>query len=111
MSSDDLVADLTARGVTIVATSGRLRFHPMSLITSDDLHQLQLNKQAILNYVQSDENERMNPFARITPSSRCDLCSSPEFLEVSIHDGESLRRECARCGRFMGWPLWYGAAN
>jgi len=37
----------------------------------------------------------------------CDRCGSVNYTDVIIHDGRSLRRDCARCNRFMGWPRWY----
>lgn len=38
----------------------------------------------------------------------CDRCRHAEFREVPIHDGQSIRRDCARCGRTWGFPVWYG---
>jgi hypothetical protein len=38
----------------------------------------------------------------------CDRCGSAEFLDTLIHNGESTRRDCGRCHRFMGWPAWKG---
>jgi hypothetical protein len=35
-------------------------------------------------------------------------CGSTSWRDLTIHDGQSLRRDCGRCGRFVGWPLWYG---
>lgn len=38
----------------------------------------------------------------------CDRCGSTGFRDVPIHAGESIRRDCARCGRLIGFPVWYG---
>ena len=33
-------------------------------------------------------------------------CGSREFVDVAISDGRS-RRDCRKCGRFLGWGQWY----
>jgi hypothetical protein len=38
----------------------------------------------------------------------CDRCGSSDYLDFPVHGGLSLRRDCGRCNRFMGWPRWYG---
>ena len=38
---------------------------------------------------------------------RCDRCGSDQFNDVPIHEGRSLRRDCAHCGRFIDFPKWY----
>lgn len=38
----------------------------------------------------------------------CDRCGHTEFRDVPIHAGRSIRRDCARCGRLVGFPVWYG---
>ncbi len=50
----------------------------------------------------------VNPFADARPIARCDVCRSEKFVDRRIHGGASTIRECARCRRFMGFPLWYG---
>ena len=40
--------------------------------------------------------------------ARCTRCGSRKFRDVDIHNGQSLRRDCAQCGRFLDFPLWYG---
>ena len=35
-------------------------------------------------------------------------CGSTQWRDVPIHGGRSIRRDCARCGRFLSFPLWYG---
>jgi hypothetical protein len=34
-------------------------------------------------------------------------CGSTTWRDVSIHDGQSVRRDCARCVRFIDFPIWY----
>ncbi len=38
----------------------------------------------------------------------CDRCGSTDYVDVPIHNGNSKRRDCVRCHRFLGWPRWYG---
>ena len=33
---------------------------------------------------------------------------SREYVDVSIHDGQSVRRDCAARGRFVDFTVWYG---
>ncbi|MBN2024923.1 MAG: hypothetical protein JW809_19255 [Pirellulales bacterium] len=35
-------------------------------------------------------------------------CGSTTWRDVPIHNGQSVRRDCARCGRFLDFPRWYG---
>ena len=35
-------------------------------------------------------------------------CGSTTWRGVPIHDGQSVRRDCGRCGRFIDFPIWYG---
>jgi len=35
-------------------------------------------------------------------------CGSTTWRDVPIHGGRSTRRDCARCGRFIEFPVWYG---
>jgi len=39
---------------------------------------------------------------------KCDRCGCTSFIDVAIHTGQSTRCDCARCGRFAGFPVWYG---
>jgi len=38
----------------------------------------------------------------------CRHCPSREFIDVPIHAGASVRRDCAECGRFVAFVRWYG---
>ena len=39
---------------------------------------------------------------------RCPRCGSVEVRDVRIHDGQSTRRDCRRCGLFQHFVLWNG---
>ena len=52
-----------------------------------------------------------NPAAEPSAAPRCDRCHSAEFVDYSIHNGQSTRRDCARCGRFIDFPRWYETDN
>jgi ribosomal protein S27AE len=54
--------------------------------------------------IRRDESRAANPTTRLT----CGRCGSSSWRDVPIHCGQSTRRDCARCGRFMGFPVWYG---
>jgi hypothetical protein len=37
----------------------------------------------------------------------CDRCESAEYVDTTIHDGRSTRRDCGRCNRTAGFPRWH----
>lgn len=45
------------------------------------------------------------------PGDECRYCGSEQTFLAIIHDGESLRRDCAGCGRFIEFPAWYDAGK
>jgi hypothetical protein len=49
--------------------------------------------------------------ASSSPRVECDRCGFDRFVDVRIHAGRSRRRDCARCGRTLGFPVWYGQAS
>jgi hypothetical protein len=38
----------------------------------------------------------------------CDRCGSTETSDQPIHGGQSIRRDCAACGRFRKFTIWHG---
>ena len=40
------------------------------------------------------------------PTCHC-RCGSTTTVDVTIHNGRSTRRDCARCRRFISFPVWY----
>jgi hypothetical protein len=45
------------------------------------------------------------PAAKPAPGT-CDRCGSDQHKDFPIHGGQSIRRDCAKCGRFISWPNW-----
>lgn len=39
---------------------------------------------------------------------RCGRCRSTDTVDQTIHDGRSVRRDCAVCGRFRKFVIWNG---
>ena len=39
---------------------------------------------------------------------RCDRCKGTQLVEATTHGGRTVRLDCARCGRFVAWRVWYG---
>jgi len=37
----------------------------------------------------------------------CPKCGGSQFVDSPIHDGESLRRDCAHCHRTAGFIFWH----
>jgi hypothetical protein len=48
------------------------------------------------------------PWGFVFHPAECPRCRSTGFLDVPIHNGQSVRRDCARCGRFIVFVVWYG---
>ena len=105
MTAADLISDLHNRGVELVAEGDKLRFRPADRLTSTDLVHLRHHKPEILRRLRL---EAINRFADLRPTTACDRCGSTDFVDVPIHGGRSIRRDCERCDHFKGWSMWYG---
>ena len=105
MTPAALYAEFSARGVEFQAHGDMLRFCPVDRLNTADLENLRLHKAAILRLLRSDYG---NLFADPRPTTACDRCRSTTYRDTPIHAGQSVRRDCGRCHRFLGWPRWYG---
>ncbi|OHB77742.1 MAG: hypothetical protein A2W31_03425 [Planctomycetes bacterium RBG_16_64_10] len=90
-----LLADLRALGVSVGVEGDRLWYAPRSAVTSELLDRLRRHREDLLLLLGRT-------------AVRCDRCRSTEYRDVSIHGGRSVRRDCAKCGRFLDFPVWYG---
>lgn len=60
-----------------------------------------------------DRMQESQVFVRQPPDGvTCDRCGGTAYRDVEIHKkeprGPSVRRDCARCGRFLRFEVWYG---
>lgn len=111
----DLAGLLTDRGVELRVTPAgelQLRDREKRLTPADrDLVRRYANDLAdwLTLLAEPDEPAEEPTHPTIDPNApRCDRCGSAEFIEVAIHGGASVRRDCARCRRTWGFPVWYG---
>jgi hypothetical protein len=56
------------------------------------------------------EEERIQPHRHRRVDQVCPRCRSTEHTDVPIHAGRSTRRDCRKCGKFLGFPVWIGRA-
>jgi hypothetical protein len=114
----DLLADCDAHGIQLLATGDDCLTidAPQDALKPELVDRIRAHKSELLTLLQSTadfDNEGVadsNTTAFIdsiaTTKAIC-RCGSTTWREVPIHDGQSIRRDCGRCGRFLGWPLWY----
>ncbi len=50
-------------------------------------------------------NSRQGTTKKPEPLCRC---GGTTWNDVLIHGGQSVRRDCGKCGRFLDFPIWYG---
>ena len=116
VSAAELLADLARRGIRLEADGERLRYHPRSALTPDLLDRLKAHKAELLTLllratafdIDSAPDAEPAPAAQENPAPPACRCGSTIWRDVPIHDGQSARRDCGRCGRFINFPIWYG---
>jgi hypothetical protein len=86
---------------------------PPDTLTPDLLDRLKTHKSELLvtlrpkpNVVR-DRPTKKDSDGNVMARTAC-RCGSWEARDVLIHDGQSVRRDCVRCGRFLEFPVWYG---
>lgn len=138
MITSDLLLDLGRLGIRLEADGKRLRYFPRSAVTPDLLARLKAHKPELLELLRTDATapptapgstfdnsdalgittalrpaqRELEPFPivanRRDASKPVCRCGSTTSRDVPIHGGESIRRDCGRCGRFLDFPIWYG---
>ncbi len=111
----ELLASCDARGIRLlVADNGGLAIDaPGDALAPDLLVQLRAHKAALLAVLQSPP--KLAPGrgsatidARANPTKPVCRCGSTRWRDAPIHGGQSVRRDCERCRRFIGFPVWHG---
>jgi hypothetical protein len=108
MTTAELLTDLVVRGVEFQARDDKLRFRSPQPLAAADLENIRRHKAPLLALLRGEGIVYQNRAADLRPIDECDRCGSTDHVDVSIHGGASLRRDCAFCHRFLGWPRWYG---
>ena len=108
MTTAELLTDLVVRGVEFQAREDKLGFRSARPLSSADVENIRRHKGPLLALLRAEGFVYRNRDADPRPCDVCDRCLSTESVDVPIHGGQSLRRDCVQCQRFLGWPRWYG---
>lgn len=116
MSAAELLLDLDRLGIQLEADGERLRYFPRSALTPDLLARLKAHKADLLAMLRPAPDAapaRPAPTceAPATPTKAVCRCGGTTWRDVPIHGGQSIRRDCGRCGRFLDFPVWHGKAT
>jgi hypothetical protein len=116
MSAAELLLDLDRLGIQLEADGERLRYFPRSALTPDLLARLKAHKADLLAMLRpSPDADAALPAptreAPAKPTKAVCRCGGTTWRDVPIHGGQSIRRDCGRCGRFLDFPVWYGKAT
>lgn len=114
----DLLAECDAHGVRLLpAGDGGLTIDgPRRAMTPDLLDRLKAHKADVLAALRSAPDDTPPPpvatqNAEAKPTRPVCRCGSTAWRDVPIHGGQSVRRDCGRCRRFIDFPFWYGKAT
>jgi hypothetical protein len=117
MSAVELFANLNRLGIQLMADGERLRYAPRSALTPDLIDRMKAHKAELLALLRPavDRSSALPaatvgfPVSLVKPTKPVCRCGSTARRDVPIHHGQSIRRDCGRCGRFIEFPVWYGA--
>lgn len=117
----EVLAECDAHGIRLLlADDGGLTIDaPQDALTPDLLDRLKAHKAELLTLllrasgfdIDSAPDAEPAPTAQENPAAPVCRCGSTTWRDVPIHDGQSIRRDCGRCGRFINFPIWYGNAT
>lgn len=106
-----LLAVCYAQGIRLVPNDdGDLTVDaPAGVLTPGLMEHLRAQKAELIAHLQSIGRHRTHRAALASAARPICRCGSTTWREVAIHDGQSTRRDCARCGRFIDFSRWYDA--
>jgi hypothetical protein len=108
MKPSEILAILSAANVTVFASGGRLRYLAGPGEYTDSLKKLVAdNRIALVARLQGLSSQGTLSASKLSPCNPC-ICGSTEVAGFPIHSGKSVRCDCAKCGRFISFPVWYG---
>ena len=110
MKPAEILSILSIASVTLTAsTSGQLRYRSDPGTYTDELKRLVADHRSelIAWLIGRGASESLSEGSI---GCQC-VCGSTELVGVSIHAGRSVRLDCAKCGRFVEFPVWYGNSS
>jgi hypothetical protein len=111
MNAADLLLDLGRLGIRFEADGERLRYFPRSALPPDRLNLLKKHKAELLATLRPTPDLAHSAPTCEAPAQSSKAvcrCGSTTWRDVPIHDGQSIRRDCGRCGRFLDFSVWHG---
>lgn len=115
----DLLAECEAHGIRLaLAGDGGLTIDaPQYALTPDLLDRLKSHKVELLAMLRPalalpapPKGNSQIPVQKLPKPKPICRCGSTTWRDTPIHDQQSIRRDCAECGRFLDFPVWYGKA-
>ena len=113
----NLQAECETHGIRLsLADDGGLTIDaPQDALTPDLLERLKVCKAellALLRPAPESYPAQLSPIcdAPAKPPKAVCRCGSMTWRDVPIHNGQSVRRDCRKCGRFIDFPVWYGSS-
>ena len=110
----ELLADCDAHGIRLLLAGddGLAIDAPEDALTPNMLDRLKACKAELVAILRP-----VPEAAPPLPSPTCEAptkqaktvcrCGSTTWWDVSIHGGQSIRRDCGQCRRFIEFPVWY----
>lgn len=80
---------------------------PQDALKPELLQQLVANKADLLTHLAAEQLQTELPTSATAAAIAVCRCGSTVWQDVTIHDGRSTRRDCARCARFIDFSRWY----
>jgi len=106
----NLLADCDAHGIRLALADGGLTIDaPEDALTPDLLARLKDHKADLLVMLRpTPDLAPATPTcaAPARPAKAVCRCGSTTWRDVPIHGGQSVRRDCGRCGRFLDFSAW-----
>src|SRR5262245_17574403 len=116
MRAAELLTELGRLGIRLQADGDKLRYPPTPAQPPDFHTRMKGHKGELLKRLRQPSGFDVDNVPDTEPAPIIDpgttkvvcRCGSTTWRDVTIHVGRSVRRDCARCGRFIEFPVWYG---
>lgn len=113
MSAAELLLNLGRAGIRLEADGDKLRYFPRSALSPELLGWMKAHKFELLALLRPAPDAASalpapTSVAGTTLTKPVCRCGSTTWRDMPIHGGQSIRRDCSRCGRFLYFLVWYG---